>query len=415
LSQGFREPDRMPVSLNARYAAVAACGASAFIDMYATQPLLPQLRDAFGASEAAVGATVTAVTLSCAVAAIGVGPLADRLGRKNVIVASILGLALATFGAASARTLPELIAWRFAQGVFMPGIFAVTVAYVAEEFPVAVAGSAIAAYMTGNVIGGFAGRYVAALVAARMPWPDVFIVLGALNLAGATVVMLALPAAKNFVRSPSFASSARAIVPFLRNPRMLAIYAVGGTVLFTNVAAFTFATYHLAAAPFSLSTFALGNVFAVYLLGIVSVPLGGRMMNRFGYRTTGVLAIVGSSCGLLITMIPSVATIVIGLAVLSTSVFIAQASSQGLIGRVVSENRSTAAALYFSVYYACGGFGAILPAPAWTAFGWTGAVAVILAVQILAATIAYIGWPEPPSWGRRPGDVMPVTSTRRDS
>ena len=35
--------------------AVATAGASAFIDMYATQPLLPELRATFGASEAAVG------------------------------------------------------------------------------------------------------------------------------------------------------------------------------------------------------------------------------------------------------------------------------------------------------------------------------------------------------------------------
>ena len=94
----------MRVRLDPRYLALAACGGSAFLDMYATQPLLPALRGEFRASEAAVGATISALTLACALAAPFVGPLADALGRKRVIVSAIYGLALVTLGAATART-----------------------------------------------------------------------------------------------------------------------------------------------------------------------------------------------------------------------------------------------------------------------------------------------------------------------
>jgi MFS transporter, YNFM family, putative membrane transport protein len=391
----------MPVSMNLRYVAVGACGASAFIDMYATQPILPQLRTIFGAGEAAVGATVTAVTLACAVAAPFIGPLADRLGRKRVIVSAIVLLALVTFGAATATTLGALLVWRFLQGLFMPGIFAVTVAYIGEEFPFAVAGRAIGAYMTGNVIGGFFGRYLAAVIAGHMRWETVFIVLGVLNLLGAAFVLIALPRARHFVRSPSLATSLRAIGGFVRNPTVAAIYAVGGSVLFTNVAVFTFVTFHLAAPPFSLPTVALGNVFVVYLLGIVSAPAGGVLIDRLGNRTTALLALGVSSGGLLVTLIPSVAAIVAGLAILSSSVFVTQMCSQGLIGRVVTENRSTAAALYFTVYYGLGGLGAVVPAPAWAYGGWPATVGVILAVQIVAAVIIVFGW-RVPSRGTAP-------------
>ena len=390
----------MAFGVNARYVAVGACGASAFIDMYATQPLLPELRASFGASEAAVGFTLTALTLACALAAIAIGPFADRVGRKPVIVSAILGLALTTFGASTATSLGALIAWRAAQGVLMPGIFAVTVAYVAEEFPLNVAGAAIAAYMTGNVIGGFAGRYLSALVAGVASWQAAFLVLGALNVVGAAFVWAALPSARNFVRSASVGASVRAMGGFVRNPRILAIYAVGGTVLFTNIGTFTFVTFYLAAPPFLLSTLALGNVFLVYLFGIVSTPIGGRLMDRLGYRVTAVLSIGASMCGVFVTLIRWLPAVIVGLVIVSATVFIAQACSQGLIGRVVSANRSTAAALYFTVYYAVGGFGAVLPAPAWTHWGWPGAVAVIAAVQICAATVAYFGWPAPVSESR---------------
>jgi MFS family permease len=114
------------VRLKPRYLAVGACGGTAFLDMYATQPLLPELRAEFHAGEAAVGATISALTFACALAAPFVGPLADALGRKRVIVTAILGLALVTFAAAGATTLHALLAWRFVQGLFMPAVFAVT-------------------------------------------------------------------------------------------------------------------------------------------------------------------------------------------------------------------------------------------------------------------------------------------------
>ncbi|HEX3548759.1 MAG TPA: MFS transporter, partial [Candidatus Elarobacter sp.] len=255
---------------DARYLAVGACGGTAFLDMYATQPLLPELRTQFGVGEAAVGATISALTFACALAAPFVGPLADAVGRKRVIVSAIFGLALVTFAAAGATTLHALIAWRFVQGLFMPAVFAVTLAYVAEEFPPAIGGRAIGAYITGNVLGGFLGRYVAALVAGWWNWHVAFIVLGVLNLAGGTVVLTLLPRARRFTRQSSAREALRAVGRFVRDPVLLATFAVGGSVLFTLVTALTFATYHLAAPPFGLGTVALGNVFFVYLVAVVA-------------------------------------------------------------------------------------------------------------------------------------------------
>jgi predicted MFS family arabinose efflux permease len=385
----------MPVSTNARFVALAACGASAFIDMYATQPLLPELRTLFGASEASVALTITATTFACAAAAPFVGSIADRVGRKRVIVTAILLIGLATFGAATARTLPALIVWRAVQGALMPGVFAVVLAYIGEEFPAAVAGRAVAAYVTGNVFGGWFGRYLAAFVAARLPWQDAFVALGVLNLAGAALVGYALPRSVRFARSASVGDARRAIGGFLRDPQVLATYAMGGTVLFTLAAAFTYVTFYLAAPPFGLSTLAIGNVFTVYLFGLIATPLGGRLIDRLGNRRTTLIAICVSACGLLATLIPDVGIIVAGLAVMSSAVFVMQASSQGYLGKIVSANRSTAAAAYFTFYYLGGGLGAVAPALVWQRGGWPATVALIVGVQVLIGALAYFGWRRP--------------------
>jgi YNFM family putative membrane transporter len=385
----------MPRRFDLRFLAVGACGGSAFLDMYATQPLLPGLRVTFHAGEAAVGATISALTFACALSAPFVGSLADAIGRKRVIVGAIAGLALVTVAAASATSLHALIAWRFVQGLFMPAVFAVTVAYIAEEFPAASAGSAIAAYVTGNVFGGFLGRYVAALVASRWDWQAAFLVLGALNVAGGAIVLVTLPRATRFRRHASTRGALHAIGTFLRNPALLATYAVGGSVLFSLVAAFTFATFYLAAPPYRLGTVALGNVFFVYLIGVAVTPLSGRLIDRVGPRAAVLIAVATSGAGVLLTLVPSVPAIVAGLAVMSTGVFAAQAASQGHVGVVVSERRSIAAALYLTVYYSFGGLGAVLPAAAWSRGGWPATVALILAVQLAAGVLAAVWWKRP--------------------
>jgi predicted MFS family arabinose efflux permease len=379
-----------------RYLAVAIAGGSAFIDMYATQPLLPALRIAFGASEAAVGLTIAAITLACALAAPFVGTLADRVGRKRVIVAAIVGLGLVTLGTASAATLAALVAWRFVEGLFMPAIFAVTLAYIAEEFPAAVGGRAVGAYIGGNVFGGFFGRYFTAIVADRTDWHSAFVALGIINLCGAAVVFVALPRSRHFVRSTSLSASLRALGSFVRSPVLLATDVIGGSILFTLIAGFTYATFYLAAAPFSLGTVALGNVFCVYLFGVVATPLSGGLIDRLGHRTTLLCSLAVSALGIALTLVPQVVTIVGGLTLLASGVFCAAAASQGYVGVVARGQRSTAAALYLSVYYLGGGLGAVVPAPVWARGGWPATVGLILVVQLGAAALALVGWPSGP-------------------
>ena len=371
-------------------------GASAFIDMYATQPLLPQLRRDFGASEAAVGATISALTFACALAAPFVGSVADRVGRKRVIVTAIALLGVVTLAAATATTLPALVAWRFAQGLLMPAVFAVTLAYIAEEFEPGFGGRAVGSYVGGNVFGGFLGRYCTALIANGSDWHVAFVALGSFNFLGAVVVGFALPRSRHFVRSKSVATSLYAIAAFIRNPILVATDAIGGALLFTLVAAFTYATFHLSGSPFGLSTSALGNVFCVYLFGVVATPLAGRLIDRYGHRTTVLLALGLSVIGIVLTLVANVAAIVTGLGIMATGVFCASSATQGYIGVVASAQRSTAAALYLSVYYTGGGLGAVIPAVVWNHGGWLATVGLIVGVQLLAGLIALSIWPATP-------------------
>ena len=274
---------------------VAIAGFCAFASFYATQPLLPLLASLFHASAGRVSLTVTAATAGVAIAAPLIGSVADRIGRKRVIVISAALMAVATALCATSTTLPGLLVWRFLQGVFTPGVFAITVAYIHEEWPRESAGGATAAYVTGTVIGGFTGRAVAGYIATHVDWRSTFLVLGALNAVGAAAVALWLPKEAHF-RSGSthtpFWSAAR---DHLRNDQLVATYAVGFCVLFSLVATFTYVTFYLAAPPFHLRAAELGSIFFVYLIGAVVTPAAGRAIDRYGNRAALSVAIAAGA------------------------------------------------------------------------------------------------------------------------
>src|SRR5689334_21297334 len=142
-----------------RVAMVALTGFCVFLNVYATQTLLPLLARVFHASKFEVSLTVSATTVAIALAAPAVGLLAERFGRRQTMVASVSLLTLPILLAATSPSLHYLIGWRFVEGLLMPGIIAVTIAYISEEWAAGGAAAVMAAYVAGNVLGGVTGRF----------------------------------------------------------------------------------------------------------------------------------------------------------------------------------------------------------------------------------------------------------------
>ena len=146
--------------------AAMIAGACTFLNVYCTQPLLPYFQRVFQASEVRVSYTVGAVTLAVALMAPLTGLVAESVGRKKVIVPALFAMAAPTLLAATAHSLNALIGWRFLQGVCVPGVIAVIIAYINEEFA-GRTGTVMSAYVAGTVFGGFVGRLLTGLIAAQ--------------------------------------------------------------------------------------------------------------------------------------------------------------------------------------------------------------------------------------------------------
>lgn len=370
--------------------AAMIAGACTFLNVYCTQPLLPFFQRIFQASEVQVALTVGAVTIAVAIMAPIVGMLAETIGRKKVIVPALFGIAVPTILAATSQSLHALIFWRFAQGLFVPGVIAVMIAYVNEEFS-SRAGTVMSAYVTGTVLGGFLGRFISGLIATHGHWRTAFIVLGILDLLGAFAVRQWLPKAKNFVRASHVFGSVRDAWGHMHNPRLLAIFGMGFTVLFSLVGVFTYANFYLAHPPFSLSSAGLGSIFFVYLLGCVITPLAGRFLDRRGFRRTALLALAMSIVGLILTLSHVLSVVIAGLALFSSGVFISQAAGTVQTGRVSERARSSAAGLYVTFYYIGGSVGATLPAWFWAKGGWPACVGLLAAISAVTLIFGLLG------------------------
>jgi MFS family permease len=371
---------------------VVLAGAAAFLDLYSTQPLLPLLTRTFGASAFEAGLTITAPTVAVAIFAPFIGRIADRLGLRRVIILSAWTLTVATALAATSHSLPQLIFWRFVQGVATPGIFASTVAYVHEVWPPSHAGRATAAYMTGTILGGFTGRAVSGVVAADINWQAAFVALAILTGVVAAVLTMWLPREPARTEGRGRKAGRESFGHLVRNRRLMATCGVGFSVLFTQVAMFTYVTFHLAAPPYSLSTVALGWLFVVYLVGAVVTPFAGHWIDRYGHRTGIASAMAIGGAGALLTLMPWLPAIVVGLALCATGVFTAQATTSSYIGAVTPTDRALAVGLYSTFYYSGGSVGGALPSIFWRSGGWVACVGLVVLVQLVGAAIAFTQW-----------------------
>ncbi len=362
-----------------RRLAVTLAGAAAFVNLYAPQSLMPLLRAWLGESSALAGAVVSAGTLGVALAAPFVGLLADRVGRRRVILTAAFAVVPPALLVAVAQSPAQLIAARFVQGLCLPGIFAVTVAYIGAEWPPEEARAVTAWYVAGTILGGFCGRFSSGLVAQLAGWRWGFAAITGLQLVLAVLIRAWLAPE----RHPTVKSATPAwhvVGSLLRRPELRGVYAVGFSLLFALVAGFTYVTLRLAAPPFSLGPAALSALFVVYLVGVALMPAAARMLNREGHRRVLTLAWGVAAVGLLVSLWPWLPAVVVGLALFSAGLFVAQTTATSFVSEVSGAARATSVGLYVTCYYVGGSVGGVLPAPLWDRGRWPAVVGLIVAV-----------------------------------
>lgn len=383
-----------------RNGVIAVISFLTLVDLFAAQAILPSLTIRYGVTPAAMGFAVNASTIGMAVAGLAVALLGTRIDRRIGVSASLAVLAIPTLLLAVATDLPTFTALRVAQGACMSTAFTLTMAYLAETSSAKETAGMLAAYITGNVASNFVGRLVSALIADQLGLVPNFTILALLNLGGAAIAYAGLNRCSRMGMGGA-ASDHPGLAGWIghfRNPALVAGFAIGFLILFAFIGTFTYVNFVLVAVPLAIAPMTLGVVYFVFLPSMLTTPLAGRAVARFGTRVTFRAALALALAGLPLLVLASLPAVLAGLTMVAAGTFFAQAAATGFVGRAATSDRGAASGLYLASYYTGGLAGAAVLGPVFDLWGWSATVAGIGAALLLAMALAgYLRLPRPAS------------------
>ena len=193
--------DERPVS---RYQILVAtmCGLIVFVDGFDAQAMgfvAPALTQAMGISRGVLGSVISSGLVGMMVGALVSGPLADRLGRKPILITCALVFGVGSLFTATAQTVESLMAWRAITGLGMGGAMPNAIALTSEYMPKRRRAGAVTMMICGFSLGAAVGGLVAASIIPRFGWPSVFIVGGVFPIVIALVSVFLLPESIRFL------------------------------------------------------------------------------------------------------------------------------------------------------------------------------------------------------------------------
>ena len=380
-----------PIPLGAAFN-LAVIGLMAFltvVDLFATQAILPALARHYAVAPARMGVAVNASTLGMAIAGLGVALFSQRIPRRAGIVASLFLLAVPTALLAHAPSLEVFFALRVCQGLLMSTAFTLTLAHLGERCTAAASAGAFAAYVTGNVASNLIGRLIAATTVDHLGLASNFYLFAGLNVLGGFVVLGAIGRAAPMAGNETMAVSPLATLgAHLANPALRAALPMGFLILFAFIGTFTYVNFVLVAPPLSLGMAGIALVYFVFAPSIVTTPLAGAAVARFGVRTTMWWALALAIAGLPLLLAPLLPLVLAGMTLVAIGTFCAQAVATGFVSRVAKGDRGAASGLYLASYFAGGLVGSAVLGALFDAFGWgacVAGVAVALGLGMLFA------------------------------
>ncbi len=159
----------------------------------------PALAAEWSIAPPALGVVFAAGTFGMVTGAMLLAPVADRIGRRRLILASIALIGVGVTLTAAAATVDTLLLLRFASGVGIGALLASTATIAAEYAPDRKRNFIVGFVLSGYTIGAFLSGLVAARVIPEHGWQAMFVVAGLLTLATLPLAWWLLPESPDFL------------------------------------------------------------------------------------------------------------------------------------------------------------------------------------------------------------------------
>jgi MFS transporter, AAHS family, 4-hydroxybenzoate transporter len=169
------------VSTNDRATSLLLCALVAMADGFDTQAIgfvAPRLATDLGIEPRAMGSIFAAGLIGLTLGALGLSVLADRIGRRPVIIGSVAAFGICALATATADSTRELLAWRFLTGLGLGGALPNVNALAAEIAPPNRRALLMTLMFAGFPLGGVIGGLASAPLLTAYDWRSVFVLGG---------------------------------------------------------------------------------------------------------------------------------------------------------------------------------------------------------------------------------------------
>ncbi len=156
-------------------------------------PALPMLTRALGASLSAAQLTMSALILAFGLAQMVWGPVADRVGRRPVLLAGLALYTLASLGCMLAGSIEALVLWRVLQGAAMAAAVVCARAIVRDLYDPVEGAQVMALALTGLGVIALCGPLLGGLVAQLFGWRGPLALVAAVGAASWAYIAAVLP------------------------------------------------------------------------------------------------------------------------------------------------------------------------------------------------------------------------------
>jgi MFS transporter, AAHS family, 4-hydroxybenzoate transporter len=178
------------------------CAAVLFLDGFDTQAIgyvAPALAREWGLTKAALGPVFSAGLFGLMIGALLFGPLADRIGRKKIIMFSTLAFGIGTLATAFIQDVNSLLAIRFLTGLGLGGAMPNLIAMTSEFNPRRRRATMVMIMFCGFSVGAALGGLLAAALIPQFGWRSVFVVGGVVPLLLVPILARLLPESVRFM------------------------------------------------------------------------------------------------------------------------------------------------------------------------------------------------------------------------
>jgi MFS transporter, AAHS family, 4-hydroxybenzoate transporter len=178
------------------------CGLCLIMDGFDVQAIgyvAPALSQDWKISGAILGTVLTAALVGILFGSILLSMLADKIGRRPVLIGASLFFSGVTLLTAQVQTLPQLIALRFIAGVALGSIMPNAMALVGEYSPHRARVTLMVVVGTGFTFGAMVGGFISFWLIPRYGWRSMFYFGGAVPLIIGALMLFLLPESLQFL------------------------------------------------------------------------------------------------------------------------------------------------------------------------------------------------------------------------